>query len=224
MIDLPWDSEFFGVAIARHECDEHTLPADIDVVISEAQSRHVECLYLALPASVLSLATYAIARGAVLTDIRVVLRASELVEGEGQRATEEDADTVVALAENLAPYSRFARDARFDQARVVEMYRRWARRCLSEGIVVLTDDRSAFVGVRSHADVAHLDLVYVAPERSGQGVAQRLFAAAAAEVDVATFEVATQAGNVAALRSYERAGFRATSATIILHAWLDAWQ
>jgi GNAT superfamily N-acetyltransferase len=217
---LDWDSEFFGVRIARAEVD-----GDLEQVIERARAEAIDCVYLFIPGISLDPAAAAIRRGAILTDLRLVLErvGPPSLESTARCASAADAATVEKLAVCLARFSRFSRDPRFAGVRVDEMYRLWARSCLEQGVVTLAPEDDGLVGVRAVGDVARVELVYVGPESSGGGVAKSLIASALAETGASRAEVGTQFGNVAALRAAEALGFRVRSATTILHAWLDTW-
>jgi len=222
---LDWDSAFFGLPIARADVDR-----DPGEAVERARAAGVACLYLFVPATALEAVSEAISRGALLTDLRLVLERAGAVEGAAaaggagpaRRAGEADLPILEELAARLAAHSRFSRDPRFARERVEEMYRLRVRRCLAEGVVTLpaASARSGFAGVRVEDGVARVELVYVEPERAGAGVARALVAAALRAVAAPRAEVVTQLGNVPALRTYEALGFRVRSATTILHAWL----
>jgi dTDP-4-amino-4,6-dideoxy-D-galactose acyltransferase len=217
---LAWDSEFFGAQIGRAEVD-----GDLERVIDETRGAAVDCVYLVMPGIALDAASEAIRRGAVLTDLRLSLECDEPARAKSPKrlATAVDASIVEGLAVRLAAFSRFSRDPRFAADRVDEMYRVWARLCLETGVVALAPEDEGLVGLRVVGGVARVELVYVSPESSGAGVARELIAAALEQAGAPRAEVATQFGNVPALRLYEALGFRVRTASTILHAWLDAW-
>jgi ribosomal protein S18 acetylase RimI-like enzyme len=102
------------------------------------------------------------------------------------------------------------------------MYALWGARCLREGkVVVPSDDLCGFVAVRGHGQSADVELVYVAPEGRGRGLATAMVTKAALAFPASEVRVATQAGNVTAQRLYQSVGFRSRSSNAVLHLWLD---
>lgn len=218
---LEWDTQFFGVRIGRAELAE----TDVASAADAARAESLACLYLSAPAARPELVTDAVRAGALLVDVRLELDAERTTQPKpatGVRAAGEgDAELVEELAAELSAYSRFRADPRFDGERVAEMYRVWARRDLAEGAVVLAEGGSAFVAASREGDETRLDLVYVSPESSGRGLGAALAQEALRLLDTPRALVVTQAGNVPALRLYESLGFRARSAAILLHLWLN---
>ncbi len=222
MIPLPWDSEFFGLAIGRADLGGEPVGA----VLEQARTARLDCVYLFAGGSELAALDAAIGAGARLVDLRNELDAelATLPESDGRsrRAGSDERGRVEEAAARLSAYSRFRRDPRFPAERVAEMYRHWARLCLDDGVVVVpADGGDGLVGVRVVEGVAHLELVYVGPAASGRGLGHSLVAAGLREAGVARARVVTQAGNVGALRLYQATGFRTRSLVAVLHLWLD---
>jgi GNAT superfamily N-acetyltransferase len=216
---LPWDTEFFGIRIARAEAGD-----SLDPTAAAARDAGIECLYLTVREARPGALDAAIRAGALLTDLRLELERDapppEAVEGV-RVAAEADTGEVERLAAELSAYSRFNADPRFPAGRIAEMYRLWAHRCLAEGTVVLpAEGAGGMVGTRP-GDPASVDLVYVAPGAAGGGLGRRLVEAALAEVGGARATVATSAANIPAVRLYESLGFRAARLSAVLHLWLD---
>lgn len=216
---LVWDSGHFGVAIARADPG-----AALDGELAVARAEGIDCLYASAPAAEVQRIAGLVRAGGRLVDLRVELeRAGESEGDEGvRRATDADAEHVERAAASLAPYSRFSRDGRFAAERVAEMYRLWASRLLAEGVVVVPEGgKGGMVAVSTGDGEVRLDLVYVDPGASGHGLGAALVRGALAAAGASRARVATQAGNVAALRLYESLGFRAFTSEAIVHLWLD---
>jgi GNAT superfamily N-acetyltransferase len=218
---LPWDSEFFGVSIARATVDGDS----VETAAEQAAAQQVHCLYLFVQAARPQAIADALRRGGRLVDLRVGLNLrTPLPLPEGvRRADRRDIAALVPLAQNLASASRFSADSRFPHDAVKAMYDIWLDRCLDEGIVVVPDHGvDSFVGARPSGDeTISIDLVYVGAQSRGQGLASRLVGGAVATAGARGAQVATQAWNVAAQRSYQDAGFRTASIQAIVHLWLD---
>jgi ribosomal protein S18 acetylase RimI-like enzyme len=216
---LPWDSEFFAVKIARATLGEMSLAE----AVKTARQDGVECLYITVPGAALESLGEAMRAGAELVDLRTELSGTvdSSAESRVRAATAADLPLLEPMAERLAESSRFRADVHFEADAVAEMYRIWIRRCLDEGVVVVSEDEaSGFVGARRKGEEADIELVYVAPEARGAKLAHRLVAAAVHELGTAAARVATQAGNVAAQRLYQGLGFRTQSVEAVLHLWL----
>jgi ribosomal protein S18 acetylase RimI-like enzyme len=216
---LPWDSQFFGVRIARATLSDISLREAVEA----AGRERVDCLYLVIPGAELEAVAEAVRAGAKLVDLRTELEGTVASVGEtGIRAANlADLPVLERMAERLAESSRFRADARFEAEAVAEMYRIWVRRCIDKGVIVVPEEEpSGFVGARGVVDGAHVELVYVAPEARGARVAQRLVAGAVHQLGTAFARVVTQAGNIAAQRLYQSLGFRTRSVEAVLHLWL----
>jgi len=219
---LPWDSEFFGVSIARAVLEE----AELAEIVAAAREESVECLYLVVPEANPAIVAAAVAAGATFVDLRAEL-GRELPPpeptGRTRLATSADVGWVLTLSADLADFSRFRADPRFPRTRIGEMYRIWARRCLDDGVVVVPESEAAgFVGAQLDGGETHIELVYVAPEARGQRFGQALVGDALAALPARRAHVATRAGNSASQRLYQSLGFRTESVEAVLHLWLDS--
>jgi hypothetical protein len=124
---LPWDSQFFGVRIARANV---VRADDLVSTIAAAREHDVECLYVVVPAARADAVGEAIRAGGVLTALRLDLEhrgdAATTRPSGVRRATAKDSARVTELSAALARFSRFAQDERFPVERIEEMYRIWA--------------------------------------------------------------------------------------------------
>jgi ribosomal protein S18 acetylase RimI-like enzyme len=223
MIVRSWDSEFFAVRIGSADLGHERL----ETALRNAREAGVECLYLTADADQLDVIAGVARRRARLVTVRHTLsrNGNGVVPSNANHAVElasrADEARIRQLAEDLAPYSRFAADPRFEQARVAAMYRVWADRCLADGVVSVGPEGTGFVGITLDEGTAHVALVYVDGGSSGRGLGRALLAAALEAAGERPAEVATDAGNVAAARMYQSAGFRTKSMKAIFHLWLD---
>jgi dTDP-4-amino-4,6-dideoxy-D-galactose acyltransferase len=219
---LPWDTDFFGVTIGRARVQASD---EVETEIGAARAAGVECLYVVV-AQADGAATGSIVKsGGVLTALRIVhertgdpalTRPSSVRE-----AGVDDEARVVDMSRSLAGASRFAQDLRFTRGRIEEMYRLWAVTDLRDGDVFVGTDGGGMVTMSTRDDTAVIGLVYVDPAARGTGLGRALLSAAVGRANERTVTVATDARNLAALRLYEAAGFRARSIDAILHLWLD---
>ena len=217
---LEWDSEFFGVSIARSDINDES----VEFVVQEAADQHVQCLYLFLSIEQPFALEEALRRGGRLVDLRVEFDlTTPVVLPDGIRLAERnDIPTLLPLARKLADASRFNADPGFAGEDVRRMYEIWLGRCFDEGVVVVpAQGFGGFVGARTSGDTASIDLVYVDSPSRGQGVAAKLVTGAVAGAGKPRSQVATQAANIAGQRLYQSIGFRTTSTKAIVHLWID---
>jgi ribosomal protein S18 acetylase RimI-like enzyme len=219
---LRWDSTFFGSEIARIDLSHD---AELEPSLSAARDDGIELLYIFASGERLDRLEEVVRRGGRLVDVRVELELQGLLKadsGSTRLARSSEGAMVADVAAGLAEQSRFRRDSRFSGERVETMYRIWGRACLEEGVVAVpAQGRGGLVGARVREGVTDVELVWVDPAERGRGLAAALVAAAVDSLRVDVSRVATQAGNVPALRLYEALGFRTTRVTSILHLWLD---
>ena len=213
-----WDTELFGLRIGEAPVISIS---ELDDVSAWALEEDIDCVYLRVDAANLAVVAAAVRHGAELVDLRVVMESTQLT-GDAraavQPAGERDRSWLHRASAELARVSRFSRDGRFLPGKVEEMYRIWVDRCLDEGVVVVAADHSAFVGAR-RGDPPSIDLVYVDPAARGRGLGGSAVLAAARELGSGAASVATQLGNLDALRLYHRLGFAPVSVTAVLHLW-----
>jgi dTDP-4-amino-4,6-dideoxy-D-galactose acyltransferase len=219
---LPWDTEFFGVEIARATVAR---PDALASMIAAAQERDVQCMYVVVPEAEANAVGAAIRAGSVLTALRLELDhdgdAAAKWPRDVRMAGPDDSDRVLELSVALARFSRFAQDRRFPSDRIEEMYRTWALNDLQHGDVIVGNDGGGVVALSRRAQALAVDLVYVEDSARGAGLARALLDAVIATAGGDVVTVATDVRNVQAVRLYESAGFRARSLDAILHLWLD---
>ena len=137
-----------------------------------------------------------------------------------------DREPVLEIAASAFRWSRFHRDPRFSRALADHVKRAWAENCLDgrrgdEVLVVLHNGAPAgFLAALKTGSVAVVDLVAVHPQRQGGGLGEALTQAFAARwaSRAERLRVGTQLANTAALRLYQRLGFRVAEAKHVLHA------
>jgi dTDP-4-amino-4,6-dideoxy-D-galactose acyltransferase len=225
---LAWDSEHFGVSIGRVRVDAG---ADPEAVAHAADEARLDCVYLLVPAA--DAASLARAQHA---GFRVIVLRAELERpigteadpGEVRRVRAADEPWLMRLASTAFADARFAADPRFDRERVAALYRRWVARGLESAdriVLVAPPDHGFVIAGLDHArGVGDIELIAVGREMAGAGVGRRLLRAAHAlfaESGLSRAVVTTQAGNVAAMRLYEQAGYRTTAMAYWLHRWRD---
>lgn len=232
---LAWDSEFFGVTIARLAAvpDRDAL-GDVDV---ECRGRGVDCLYALVDADQREQMQAMEDRGYRMVDIRMTLACS--TRGRQALPTADVAVRLVRAAdvtklEDIARVShrdgRFHADGRFDRNRCDELYATWiARSCVDYADAVLVAELDG--GAAGYITLDLLDdgagsigLFAVAPEARGRGVGGRLVEGALqwlAGSGCSRVEVVTQGCNAVAQRTYQKHGFRTDRVQVWFHKWYD---
>jgi dTDP-4-amino-4,6-dideoxy-D-galactose acyltransferase len=231
---LPWDSAFFGLSLAR--VTGSTLDAaSASEVVALARAQNVACLSLLLPATDASSIAAAQEAGFHLVDVRTTLErpAGEPLPDAPALRVRRHAQTDLPALEGIAGEAhlntRFGRDARFPPARVAELYRTWIRKESAGGAdeVLVVEAEGAPVGyVTCQLGAGGPGKISLIAVRSGErrrGAGTALLRAAlewfgARGVDRVT--VVTQGHDVAAMRLYERTGFRTTAVELWFHLWL----
>lgn len=229
---LAWDSAFFGFPIARIATARPT-PDELGIAVAACRDRGVRCAYLLLDAADADAAEAAQRLGFVLRDVRVELD-RPIAAGDADTADDavaigaagrEQLPALEALVRERFTMSRFFADPRFARERCRELYVAWLRRGLDGDQTrwtLATTDLSGCIVCRDQAAGAGAAIELVAAQRPGDGTALvRAALARFARTGAASATVVTQAANVAAQRSYQRAGFRTARSALWFHRWFD---
>jgi len=226
---LSWDSEFWGLTIAR-VVPERLSPESAQEVARWCGEHGVDCAFLLADAADDATAAAALAVGFVPVDTRVTLerapRPDVLSEPglspEIRPARETDRAALERIARGAHTDTRFYFDPRFSRERAGEMYVRWVLRGFED------DSRLTLVATLGELAIGYLllkrepvaiELIAVEDESRGKGIGRALVEAAVRQAPDAPVSVVTQARNVAALRLYESRGFRLTRTETWFHRW-----
>jgi dTDP-4-amino-4,6-dideoxy-D-galactose acyltransferase len=226
---LAWDSAFFGFPIARIAAERPDRAA-LEEAVAACDRDGVRCAYLLLDAADAAGSEAAQASGFVLRDVRVELdrpvggadpgavdeRVAIAEAGSGELAALE------VLARERFTSSRFFADPGFPRERCRELYAAFVCRGLSGDPRWTLATAGASGCIVCHADeragVGTIELVVAT--RPGDGTALvRAAVARFADAGLTRAVVVTQACNVAAQRSYQRAGFRTCRSGLWFHRW-----
>jgi dTDP-4-amino-4,6-dideoxy-D-galactose acyltransferase len=231
---LPWDSDFFGVAIGRIELEGVDATA-----IAEAEDRAraagLVCLYAtvdpvdAVATHTLQTLGYRFVEAAQTFDLQLSEPPIPRPDGvEFRQGTVADVPRVIDIVEAMAPWSRFAVDPRFGIEASVRLQRAWLDRAVDEAeedhsIVVAESQEDggivAFIG-RVRTPTPRVDAV--GTTRRGSGAARHLIETArkwAGDQPLLGGPIAAR--NVNALRYVSHCAYRVCRTDYLYHRWLD---
>jgi dTDP-4-amino-4,6-dideoxy-D-galactose acyltransferase len=232
---LSWDTEFFGIRIAR--VHGNTLTTDNVRRIDQWCKEHrIECLYFL--ADVHDIATSVIADGGGYryVDTRVTferhMRLEEHRKAQSVIAREfrgDDLDMLQMIAHGSYTDSRFYFDGRFSREKCDGMYVVWiSRSCDGFADSVFVAEVNGLVtgfitcNFPSGQPAGRIGLVGVSHELKGTGVGSALIEAALAffvRNKVNHCLVTTQARNLKAMRFYQKNGFLVQQVQTWFHKW-----
>jgi dTDP-4-amino-4,6-dideoxy-D-galactose acyltransferase len=234
---LPWDTDFFGVRIARVEAASLT-DADVAELRAWAEREAVDCIYFLAGAADTPSVRAAERGGFALTDLRVTLERSlppgELEASESGtdpsigQAEPGDVDTLASIARGSHRDSRFYADGHFPPERCDDFYEQWIRNSCGDfaDVVLVARREGAACGyISGHLEagrIGRIGLIAVAERARGLSLGPRLVEASLrwfAEAGCERVAVTTQGRNTRAQRLYENAGFRTRSVELWFHLW-----
>jgi ribosomal protein S18 acetylase RimI-like enzyme len=230
---LAWDSEFFGVRVAR--AAGTTLSAsEAWRLLSWCEVERVELLYFLAglePATIRE----AEKAGFSLMDVRVELSAATDALGSGAESQAcrllrpGDLELLRPIAREAHHDSRFFADPRIPAGRAEELFVRWLERDAAlgdqgwAGVIESGGHPAGYVTAAIDAEGrGWIRLIAVGAGARGNGLGRALVAGAGrwlADHGVPETRVVTQARNVSAQRLYQHAGFR----TAAVHLWYHKW-
>lgn len=234
LIELEWDSNFFGLKIGRIELQDLDATG-IDHEIGKARKLGFALLYLFGPARVPLLPAWLEENRCRLVDTKVTYAKSRLMRKQAHNSTllhaPADIEQLYELAYESGKCSRFRLDPRFGLENFKRLYRAWVdnsvSRRIADDIFVYQAGNSlcGFCTVKYSNDKATIGLIAVSPNHQGTGIGRDLCDAAEAQAvqrGCHAIVVATQQANVGACRFYEKLGMNLAESTDIYHLWLNA--
>lgn len=238
---VPWDSEFFGLTIARVNAKEMT-PLLSREINRWCDAHDVRCLYLMLdPADGFPSIAVAERSGYRLVDVKVLMvHADHAIAGTRPPSVDsrirQAIDSDVPVLEEIATRShgrdgRFSHDGHFPIEKCEELYRIWIRQSVTGGKdhVLVADVDGQVAGYCACAfspdgRTGKISLIAVDERFRGRGIGDDLVNASLgcfASREHARVELVTQAYNVAAQRMYQRCGFVTRGCVLNYHKWFD---
>jgi ribosomal protein S18 acetylase RimI-like enzyme len=235
--ELPWDSAFFGVSIARartsrlNEASGHAL-------LEWCGRRRVDCLYFLCPLDDPATQRQLTDHAFQLVGVRVTLSRPAgsddgRVSGQLRPATVDDIPRLREIALASHRDTRFHADGHFEPARCDELYATWIEKSVhgyATHVIVADRDGEAVGYITLHIDhpdaapagTARIGLFAVDEPWRGQGVGRDLLRHAAQmllEQGVGGTSVVTAGRNTGAVKLYKSAGFRTTDVSLWYHRW-----
>ena len=235
---LEWDSQFFGVRIAR-ALDGRLTPDLAQAVLNWCCENRIKCVYFLADSDDPATIRLAEANLFQLMDNRVTLTAKiGLPEPPGvmdQRLIIKPVEYAeMAALRQIARMShrmtRFYVDTRFPPKRADALYETWLTQCCdNEAARVLVAHQNGeiagYIGcVNNGSPSGQIALLAVAQAFQGQGIGRALVAAGLQWFQGERLErvsVVTQARNIAALRVYEQNGFMVSQVQFWYHRWFS---
>jgi ribosomal protein S18 acetylase RimI-like enzyme len=206
-------------------------PALLERVDRWAREHDVSCLYFLASGEDSAAAHAAEDGGFRLMDLRTELRRDAVVEpvADLRAAREDDRETLRRIARSSHGITRFYADPRFPDERCDEFYATWVDRSLdgwAQAVLVADADAApvGYVSVHHEGEQGSIGLIAVDAAARGRGLGETLARGAVgwcAAAGATSMSVVTQGRNAAALRTFERAGFRAHSVGLWFHKWYD---
>jgi len=234
---LEWDSQFFGVRVARvngSRIDAAQLAVVKDWVLAE----RIDCVYFLADSTDAVTVRLAEESGFRLQDVRITLALTrpadpapltEIPTIRPARAT--DADAMRETARHAYVHSRFYNDPHFTEEQSASLYDVWLTRSINDRTyaeltyVGLVNDQPAGY-ITMHVNRAQkqgtIGLVGVGETARGQALGQALAHQALAwfwDQGMESVQVTTQGRNIAGQRLYQRCGFLTQSLLLWYHWW-----
>ena len=231
---LEWDSQFFGLRIARIE-GNHLTAQGVNEVFQWCGEQKVECLYFLCAPDDDDSVVIAEDTGFHLVDIRLELSCPvpdqpiELTEFV-RHHRDFDLPELLEIAADAYTDSRFYYDPKFTRKQASILYREWiVKDCHGGADAVLIVPHKESVGgyITCHLespDLGRIGLVGVNSHMRGAGIGRTLVNASLnyfRDQCVKEVRVVTQGRNITAQRLYQSVGFRTCSLNIWYHKWLD---
>lgn len=229
---LPWDSDFFGLRIARF-VPAHLSEQSAQSAIGYCHEQRIDCLYLLLEDDRASLDAAA-ANGFQYVDTRITLSRSlsgySAPTGRFLVRTAKSADVaeLVHIARTSYHHSRFYKDSHFSKERADDLYQTWIEQSCAgsaNGVLVADLDSQPAGYITCHLGedgAGSIGLMAVAERARGLRLGLELINAALAYFaahEMRSASVVTQESNAPARQSYERCGFTEKSRQLWFHYW-----
>ena len=229
---LPWDSEFFGVRIARLVSGKLT-PDLLSEAMRWCESEKIECLYFLAESGDRETVRLAEDARFRFVDIRVKLTRELDSAPPVQRAGSvrlfmgPDLPALKTIARVGHRASRFFSDPRFGADAGERLFDVWIERsCRNPASTVLVAESegtaSGYCAIHVEDGEGVIGLIAVAPRMQGRGLGRDLIAAASTHFQqqgIQKISVVTQGRNIQGQKLYQRCGFITESVMLWYHKW-----
>ncbi len=234
---LDWDSEFFGMTVARILPDKLSTP-ELERTIASLKENGVTLAYWASDPSDAASQQAARSCSGFLADRKTTylidLEGAPGMACGGDWVMEEYAgaapnDELVSLALQAGAYSRFRIDPRMPDGKFVALYKRWIESSVNRKIadtVLVVRHSGRIVGMVTVGEKngrGDIGLIAVDAGMRGKNVGVSLVRGALEWMRGKRFrfaQVVTQGENAAACRMYERCGYRVEKIEFVHHFWI----
>jgi len=226
-----WDTQFFGFPIVRLE-PAKPVEEGLRRGRDEALRIGARCIFAEVSGGADMLPDLPLQHGYALVEISAWLRArhpsQELLNAETatvRPGLPSDIDHLGPAIDRLAPWSRFASDPRFGTAVARDVYLHWVKSSAEDdtGLFLVAEEGGEIAGFMTCEESSRMRICLIAANEGGRGVGTALAKAAFVWADSVNEDlwVKTSLRNTAALRFYERSGFRIEDVTYSYHLWTD---
>lgn len=228
---LEWDSEFFGVRVARAQVSR-LAPDTVSAIVAWCGANAIDLLYFLADSDDPPTVRLAEDHSFRLVDLRVTL--DRALDGAlpapiyaVRAAQSDDLPTLRAMARAGFRQSRFYADPHIPAGRPDALYEIWVEKRVndpaSQALVVDADGAAAgFITCLCAGALGTIDLFGVGEAARGRGIGQALVQGALAwfvEQGAQRASVITQGRNIAAQRLYQRCGFTTSAVQLWYHRW-----
>lgn len=220
---LAWDSEFFGMPIAKAVVKSSS-PCTWDEIVTSAKQSPFNLVYVFSADSI----TGAPAPIDVKIDYAASLQGGREKDAHIREMNSAD-DDLYELAYRSGRLSRFFKDNNFEKGAAQRLYREWVDKSVSREIAhdVLVyetmHEKAGFITLGIKDGEARVGLLAVSERYGGRGIGTILMNEAKRRAMLrgcTTIRVATQQQNRAACNFYEKNGFAKTDNTFVYHLWI----
>jgi dTDP-4-amino-4,6-dideoxy-D-galactose acyltransferase len=227
---LEWDTQHFGVSVGRLSLGEDDTVEEVTRSLGKSK---FDCVMCRVPTANTKETNLLEEAGFKLKDIRVHLdldlegysRSRRASESEIRPMQSSDISQVRAISRSSFWSTHFHMDEGFRRDKVDEMYSLWIDKALREnyGMSVAYQDGKVvgFLASKEEDGSFYIELVAVAKDSRGKGIGEDLVAQSLdqAKRDFSSATIGVQLTNVAAIRLYEKIGFRILSSESTFHWW-----
>lgn len=226
---LKWDSDFYGIRIARIDVDSTDVESDVRKVFSQNE-RNYDLIYI-FSDEKLDLKQNDKCK---LVDTKVVYSGVMDIVLTDAVGVKEYADNIPSaqlykLSYISGKYSRFKTDCKFKSGDFERLYGKWiensVNKTFADKVLCYYDERNierGMVTVKFSDNVCSIGLIAVDDDFQSQGIGKRLMAAVKNEMrlnGIEFLEVATQKENKVASRFYENCGLKVKIVSRVYHYW-----